>query len=384
MPDTCLQLLQAMVRFDTVNTLISGRRDAELALSRYLEERARELGFETRRFSVSGDGFNLLVSHPVRPAAPWLLFESHLDTVSVEGMTVEPFSGKVESGRVYGRGTCDTKGSGAAMLHALRDYASAPGPNNVGILYTLDEECSRSGVRRFLARDVDTLGWRPVGVVVGEPTELRLVVAHTGVVRWTLRSRGVAAHSSDPSRGRSAIRDMVRVVEALETEYISRLTASHPLTGPAHCSINVIRGGTQTNIIPENCEIDLDRRLAPGEDPLTVLPAVEEVLDRVRGAHPGITVEQGEPYITGALDPAISEVFASVVSRTLQRLELPAERHGVSFGTHANEYTEGGIPAVVLGPGSIAQAHTADEWLALEQLEGAVKIYTELMRSDLA
>ena len=210
------------------------------------------------------------------------------------------------------------------------------------------------------------------------------MVAHTGVVRWTLRSRGVAAHSSDPSRGQSAIRDMVRVVEALETEYISGLTASHPLTGPAHCSINVIRGGTQTNIIPENCEIDLDRRLAPGEDPLTVLPAVEEVLDRVRGAHPGITVEQGEPYITGALDPAISEVFASVVSRTLQRLELPAERHGVSFGTHANEYTEGGIPAVVLGPGSIAQAHTADEWLSLEQLEGAVKIYTELMRSDLA
>ena len=127
-PASCAALLQAMVGFDTVNSKISGRPDAELELSCYLDALAQSLDFETRRLPVSGEGFNLLLSHRVDDGAPWLLFESHLDTVSVEGMTLDPFAGRIEGGRLYGRGASDTKGSGAAMLWALKGYAEKGPP----------------------------------------------------------------------------------------------------------------------------------------------------------------------------------------------------------------------------------------------------------------
>ena len=168
--DSCETLLQAMVGFDTVNSAISGRPDAELALSVYLEAQTEAMGLDTRRLPVTGEGFNLLVSHQVDARAPWLLFESHLDTVSVDGMTVDPFGGRIADGRMYGRGTCDTKGTGAAMLWALSRYSRGTGPNNVAILFTLDEEVGKTGVRTFVASQLPDLDWRPAGVIVGEPT----------------------------------------------------------------------------------------------------------------------------------------------------------------------------------------------------------------------
>ncbi len=243
-PDSCAALLQTMVAVDTVNSNISGRPDAELELSLRLEEIAGGLGLETRRLPVSGEGFNLLVSLEVGAGRPWLLFESHLDTVSVSGMTIPPFAGEIRDGRLWGRGACDTKGTGAAMLSALTEYASGgEQPNNVAIVYTLDEEVGKQGIRTFAERQLPELGWKPAGAIVGEPTGLLAVVAHNGIVRWSIETRGVAAHSCAPERGKSAISMMMRVIDALESRYIPSLEASHELTGRARCSINVIDGG---------------------------------------------------------------------------------------------------------------------------------------------
>ena len=214
-PETCAELLKTMVAFDTVNSNISGRTDAELPLAIYLEDLARSIGLTVQRLPVAGRGFNLLVSYEVDARLPWLLFESHLDTVTAEGMTVDPFAGYVHDGRLYGRGACDTKGTGAAMLWALSDYvddAESVG-NNVAIVYTVDEEIFKTGVRTFVEKHLPRLDWRPVGVIVGEPTRLRPVVAHNGVVRWSITAVGRAAHSSDPSRGRSGISEMSKVVD---------------------------------------------------------------------------------------------------------------------------------------------------------------------------
>jgi acetylornithine deacetylase len=381
--DSCESLLRAMVGFDTVNSNISGKPDAELALSQYLESQANAMGLTTRRLPVSGEGFNLLVSHHVSDEAPWLLFEGHLDTVSVEGMTVDPFAGQVRAGRLYGRGACDTKGSGAAILWALRRYAEgSPLPNNVAIVYTLDEEIGKTGARTFVKTHLPALGWKPVGVIVGEPTELRLVVAHNGVVRWRIETQGIATHSSDPGSGRSAISMMVQVIQALESRYIPMLNTSHPLTGRSQCSINVIHGGTQINVIPEHCEIHVDRRIVPGEDPQQVLPAVEKVLDELRCVHEGLNVSQDQPDIDDPpLDPSGGEAFAAFVRRVLERMELPADHTGVGYGTDASSFGAVTVPAVVLGPGSIAQGHTCDEWIDLEQLRRSVEVYLNLMCS---
>lgn len=380
--ESCEALLADMVSFDTVNGHISGKSDAEVPLARYLAEVAEAAGLQARQLPLGGESFNLLLSHEVGPRAPWLLFESHLDTVTVENMTIDPFAAAIEGGRITGRGSCDTKGTGAAMLWALRQYAATGGgATNIAIAYTTDEEIGKTGVRRFTGEQLAGLGWRPVGAVIGEPTLLQPVVAHNGIARWQIHTRGVAAHSGDPAKGRSAISAMMRVVDAIEQRYVPSLTAHHPLTGKAQCSINVIRGGVQVNVIPERCAIDIDRRVVPGEDNRTVVPAVEELLEALRREHPGLEVEQQKPYLDPPLDPAGGEAFAGQVGAVLEGMGLEAEPAGVYYGTDASQFSEIGVAAVVLGPGSIEQAHTKDEWLALEQLHRGVEVYQNLMRA---
>jgi len=381
--DSSQDLLQAMVSFDTVNSHISGKADAELELSIFLESYAQNLGFTTRRLPVTANGFNLLVSHQVSDQAPWLLFESHLDTVSVAGMTIDPFAGEIRQERLYGRGACDTKASGTAMLQALKRYSFTPDPaNNVAILYTLDEEVSKIGITTFVDNDLPFLGWTPAGVIVGEPTQSRLVVAHNGAVRWRIRTRGIAAHSSLPSRGRSAISMMVQVVQAVETNYIPNLGATCPLTGEAQCSINLIQGGSQINIIPESCEIQIDRRVVPGEDQEQVLSAVEPVLDRLRSADPEMIVEQVAPDVSCApLSPDQDPRFVAFIQQTLNRLGLPHQPVGAGYGTDASSFNGTGIPVAVMGPGDVAQAHTHDEWIDLQQLAQGEEVYFSLMSS---
>jgi acetylornithine deacetylase len=378
-------LLRAMIAIDSVNRAISGRPAAEAAMGDWVERTAAGLGLEAHRLSVPGEADDLLVTAPARGDTPWILFESHLDTVGIDGMTVAPFTPTDSPGRIHGRGACDTKGSGAAMLWALAEHARAmaagePGANGA-ILFAVDEEIARAGVDAFVDTHLPALPWRPAAVVVGEPTRLRAVVAHRGVVRATVRTAGVAAHSSDPSRGRSAIRAMLPVLRGFEERYIPGLAASHPLTGPAVCSVNVIRGGTGVNTIPDRCEIGFDRRTVPGERVEDVLAAIEALLDELRAADPDLQVELVDPIVHPTFDPETNRGWAAAVGSTLERLGLPGEGIGVGYGTDASAFARVGLPAVVLGPGDIAQAHAADEWLELAQLEGAVRVYRELLRA---
>ena len=384
-PTSCEKLLQAMVGFDTVNSNISGKADAELPLAQYLEAQAQTLGFATERLPVSGENFNLLVTYQVSAENPWLLFESHLDTVSTEGMTVDPFAGNIRDGRLYGRGACDTKGTGAAMFWALKSCAAQEAfANNIAIVYTVDEEIYKTGVRTFVKDHLPSLGWKPTGAIVGEPTQLRAVVAHNGVVRWSIETRGRAAHSSNPAKGQSAITAMLKVVAALEAKYIPNLSASHPLTGKAQCSINMIRGGVQINIVPEQCEIHIDRRLVPGEDPQDILPQVEKILEELRHSDADLDVAQNQPtMIDTPLDPSGGEKFATSIQQVLIDMEHAADLEGVGYGTDASSFGSAAIPAVVLGPGNIAQGHTCDEWIDLEELRRGVEVYGALMRTPL-
>jgi len=382
--DNCESLLAAMVGFDTVNGASSGRPDAERELGVYLDAVARQMGFEARRFDVNEHKFNLVVTHRVADSAPWLMFESHMDTVSVAGMTVDPFAAEIRDGRMYGRGACDTKGTGAAMLWALRDYAAnGAGPNNIAVAFSTDEEVGKHGAIALSTRHLDQLDWRPRGVIVGEPTCLRGITAHNGTVRWKIRTRGVAAHSADPGRGRSAISMMARVIQRIERDYVPSLSASHPLTGKAQASINLIRGGVQINVIPEHCEVEVDRRVVPGEDGATVVPAVERLLDELRREDPAVDVEQDVPVIDAPLDPAVGPAFAGQVLAVLAEAGHSPEPDGAAYATDASQFVEVGVPAVVLGPGDIAQAHTKDEWLDLAELQKGIDVYGRLMRMSL-
>lgn len=380
-PQSCVELLQQMIGFDTVNRTAEGVPFVESQLAAHLESVAAGWGLSTRRLPLKDAGFNLLVTHQVGADAPWLMFDSHMDTVDVAGMTVDPFGGQIEDGKIFGRGACDTKGTGAAMLWALKSAAEDSQLSvNIAILYTIDEEAGRSGVKAFVNDQLPTLSFRPLGVIVGEPTCLRIVAAHNGTVRWRIRTHGVAAHSSDPSQGQSAISSMARVIDAIEQKYIPTVDALHPLTGRAQCSINRVRGGSLINVIPELCEIWLDRRTVPGEDGRQVVPAVTAILDDLQQRHGDIRLTIDSIKIENALMPDTNRDFQKCVAPVLDSLGLSTEPEGARYGTNASNFAALGIPALVLGPGDIAKAHSADEFIEIDALHAGVEVYQRLMR----
>lgn len=381
LPQTVEELHAQMIGFDTVNAQYAGRPSGEAQLAIHLEQLAAAWGLRTRRYPVGSEGFNLLVFHEPTPGGDWLICESHLDTVSVAGMTVAPFAATVRDGRIYGRGACDTKGSGAAMLWALRRLAhSGTVARNLGVLFSIDEEAGMTGAAAFARDALPHWPGRLRGIIVGEPTGLQPVVAHNGVVRWTTVTHGVAAHSADPTRGRSAISAMLHVVAAFEAHYVPTATRTHPLTGRAAASVNVIRGGTQVNIIPERCEIEVDRRLVPGETAAAALADRDRVLAELRAAHPEIMVDHvAPPYAVPALPAEGNMALHALLAPILARLGIDSTPRGVRYVTNGSHYAAAGVPVVVLGPGDIAQAHTRDEWLELGQLQTAVEVYAGAM-----
>jgi acetylornithine deacetylase len=379
------ELLAQMVRIYSVNSNVTGKPGAEREMINFLENEMQSRGFETRRLKTptSEHGCdNLLVTYHVDDKLPWLMLESHVDTVTLEGMTIDPLAAEIRDGKMWGRGTCDTKGTGATMIEALTRYAAGSDkPNNIAIVFTIDEEFGMTGVRALI-KDWPNLGFTPAGVIVGEPTLMAPLVSHNGNVRWIIRTYGVAAHSSNPAAGRSAISDMAFVIQAMESRYIAKLDRHDELTGKAQCSINMIQGGVQYNIIPEHCEIRIDRRIVPGERHADVLPAVEKLLEQLAQERPGLKFSQHPRDISFTCPPLTRQHNAGLtrqVQQALARLSLPTQVKGAPFCTDAGDLDEAGIPTLVIGPGDIAQAHTKDEWIALEQIDKGVDLYLAIM-----
>ena len=388
-PNDVLDLLAKMISFDTVNEYTSGVDFPERTMMEYLEEIAKGWGLETSRLPIPASAlaasYNLLITYEVSKTAQWLVFESHADTVSVDGMTVNPFHGLIKDGLIYGRGACDTKGSGAGMLWALKEYMQLSAcTNNIAVLFVTDEEATKTGTTAFVQTQLEHLDWTPTGVIVGEPTLCQPVVAHNGVIRWKVSTKGVAAHSSNPSNGQSAISAMSKLILEFEKEYCSKISLTHPLTGQAACSVNTISGGTAVNIIPDFCEIEIDRRTLPGEDSEQVLKEMKAVLDSISLRDPTILIGTSTPFVDYQLDPTVNREFALQISEILIEMGFSGEQSGAGYGTDASTYSKAGIPAVVIGPGSINQAHTKDEWLEIAELDKSVSVYKQIMKSDFA
>jgi acetylornithine deacetylase len=374
-PRSCEELLAQMVSFNSVNESMGGPAGGEAWLATHLESLATAWGLKTRRCPLNGDPgrFNLLISSEVSPDAGWLLFEAHLDTVGADGMTVPPFELTSVGDRLHGRGVCDTKASGASMLWALREFAATSArTRNAGVVFTLDEEAMMTGAQSFAATELRGIP-RLRGIVVGEPTRLRPVIAHNGSLRWRTITRGVAAHSADPSKGRSAIREMVRVIEALESRFIPLANREFPLTGRAAASINVIRGGSAVNIVPDYCEIHCDRRLVPGE-------TIAQVLAERDAALSGIAVEHDGQYLAPPLPPGNSAPLHTWMKPAFAATGVDDLPVGAPYATNASHYAAAGAAVLVLGPGDIAQAHTKDEWIDRTEFARAVELYGAILR----
>jgi acetylornithine deacetylase len=220
----------------------------------------------------------------------------------------------------------------------------------------------------------------PDAAIVAEPTDLDIVVAHKGFVRWRSHTLGRAAHSATPAQGRNAIYAMAHLqggVERFQNEVIPTMTR-HPRCGHPSVCVGRISGGVGVNTVPERATIEIDRRLLPDEDPDEAYRAMMAYLNGVPGvgplAHdPPMTASRGLPDDNnGPLAQRLLELVRTI--------RPDCATTGVPYGTDAAVYAATGVPTVVFGPGSIAQAHTADEWLELDQLETAAELLFELGR----
>jgi succinyl-diaminopimelate desuccinylase len=366
-------LLAEIVSIHSVNPSLDGG-PGEGKLAQFVAAYCQRLGFSVDRQYISPDRFNVIVQSRGNPDLPVLAYEAHMDTVPVSSKARA--AAVRHNGKIYGRGACDTKGSLVAMLESLRLLGTVDPYHRCTVVFaaTVDEEVSGDGARQFLKAKS-----RIDFAVVGEPTGLSVAIAHKGLVKFSIRTRGVAAHASKPELGVNAIEQMSRVIAALESEIMSDLRRRrHPLVGSPTMVITGIDGGRGSNVIPTHCRVDIDRRLNPGESVAGALSTVDLCLARLRSR--GVDVARDEPSVAApALDLAPDHILTRALTAARRRIVGTAGvLKGMPFGSDGSTFVEAGVPAIVFGPGNINQAHSDDEWVDIAEVAQAAEILAAL------
>jgi succinyl-diaminopimelate desuccinylase len=371
------QLLCELIAIPSVNPAFlpdDTERTGEKHVAEFLGSFCSAAGLEVESREVLPDRPNLLARlGPEREVRHRVVLAPHLDTVGRPGEWADIFNPEQKHGRVYGRGACDTKGSVAAMVGALRRVAiSGERPAHTEILFAglIDEENAQAGSRALVAG-----GLEADLAIVGEPTRLLAVTAHKGDVWLRLETKGKAAHGARPELGKNAVHEMSRIVDLIETEYAGQLRKRrHPVLGRPTVNVGSIGGGTQPNIVPASCFITLDRRTLPGETELGVRKEISGLLSK----------HKLKARMTSARKGPCPPLDTDVGMPMVRQFMLAAEQRqvaGADFFCDAAVLAQGGIPSLVFGPGDIAQAHTAREWISVRSLEQASEVLERFLRS---
>jgi acetylornithine deacetylase len=367
--------LAELIRINSVNpAYASGRMEA--FIQDWIYRFFVDAGIDVELVDVYPDRPNLLATLPGRDRSRRLLLEAHVDTAGIENMTTSPFEPSIRDGCMYGRGSCDTKAGLAAMMHALTElHEEGFVPScDVMLAATMDEEYSFRGAAHLCEHITAD------AAIVAEPTELRMVVASKGCLRWRVTVGGRAAHSSKPHLGVNAISRMARLIVVMEEEDSSLRRERHPLLGEPTLNVGVIRGGAQVNIVPEECLMEIDRRLVPGEEPPVIRRQYEQLSETLRTRFPDLEMTHQPLLEDWPMETSPDSHIVRTAQRALNRLGLCSDPAGVPFGSDASKFARAGIPSIVMGPGSIDQAHTSSEYVPLDQVEQAVTIYKEIIR----
>lgn len=377
LPRSVVELLSSLVQIPSVNpdgipgVDDPGEQACAEAVGKFLEAAGATVEYQ----QVLPGRPNVIGRFPSnRPGKKRVVFAPHTDTVSVVGMSIDPFSGEVRDGKVWGRGASDTKGTMAAMLWALWEMRDriAEMEHEIWFVGLMGEEAGQNGSQAFVkAYCSEAPGdWF---AVVGEPTENAIVHASKGVCWLHLTTRGVAAHASTPERGVNAIDKMVAVIRYFREVLAPRWEkVTNPLLGATSLNIGAIRGGVKANIVADVCTASFDIRMVPElyrEYGAGFADAIVKELQAEVDASLEATCRVSAPMWTDPKHPLIV---------ALQR--GGSELDGAPWFCDGAVFSAAGVPAVAVGPGSIAQAHTQDEYIAIRDLEEGVKFYTQFLQ----
>ena len=359
------RLLSELVEIPSINPSLEYKYadfTGEERIAQFLEGKANSSGIEYKRMKVLPRRENLVIRlKPAGKIKNKVMLTPHMDVVPA---TPDAFVPKIKNGCLYGRGACDTKGSIASFFHAfLRLAKERNRPKNTEIIFVglVDEEFGQAGSRTLAQK-----GPKANLAIAGEPTNLKVVSAHKGNLWIRLLTQGKAAHGSTPQYGSNAINNMSPILDTLTNEYPKLLSdRKHPLLGSPTISVGTIRGGSQPNVVPDSCEIDIDRRTIPGETDESVKKEMKNLFRKLKIKSPKFSATRSVPCPPLDTDPSLP-IVQSFLKASNRRKTI-----GVPYFTDASPISMGGTPALVYGPGNIAQAHSKNEWVSLKEVEKA-------------
>ena len=392
-PSNSIDWLTRLIAFDTVS------RHSNLALIEYVQSYCEQLGLSVDlTFNDAKNKANLFVTVAAGGNANnsadiinhGLVLSGHTDVVPVDGQawTSEPFVATIRGDKLYGRGACDMKGFIACALTLLPKAVELSNSGQLSrplhLALSFDEEVGCLGAPLILA-DLKARGITPDYCIVGEPTNMAMVVAHKGIAVYRCRVHGKSAHSSLTATGVNAISYASRLIGYVDSlaEEISHRDDNDALFDVPYSTLSVgtIQGGTATNIVPNLCEFTFDYRNLPHmtQDDI-LLPIQAKVAElsaqmQARAADTGIELMQEESV------PAMTDDESSELQALIAALTGDSKRHKVAYATEGGQFTNSGIPTIICGPGSIEQAHKADEYVKLNEIERCDSFLQRLLES---
>lgn len=377
--NSSVEMLRKLIAFPTVS------RDSNLELIHFVRDTLKPYSAAVRLTHDDGKRKANLFATLGPRGEGGIALSGHTDVVPVEGQAwdTDPFKMVEKDGKLYGRGASDMKGFIACVLALVPEFMERGLMTPLHLAFSYDEEVGCLGVGRMIA-DIMRSGARPNACIVGEPTEMRPVIAHKGKKGYRCTVRGLAGHSAYAPHGVNAVEYAAEAIA-----FLKNLARRHRDEGPydrgfdvAHTTVHtgVIRGGTALNVIPHDCTFDFEFRHLPGDDPDRLLHEFRDYVSarlepEMRAVHAGagFTIEPLSEIPVLDIGPE-AEVVALA-----QELCGSSEIGKVSFGTEASQFQRAGIPTVVCGPGSIAQAHKPNEYVTLDQIARCEEFLRKLM-----
>lgn len=360
---SALDLARSLIETPSVNPALEPGGAGEAEIASLVSGWLREWGLEIEQVEFA-PGRPSVLARLERGAGRTLILSGHLDTVGVSDMVIEPFDPIIREGRIWGRGAADMKGGVAAALAAARDLAAGDFRGTLLLSLTSDEEQGALGCQRLIDD-----GLRADGAIVCEPTGLAIMPAHKGFAWIDIEFRGQAAHGSRPERGVDAIRHAGLFLARLdELEGALAKRKEHPLLGFGSIHAGMIHGGTAPSVYPSRCRLTLERRTLPRESVPAIESEVQFLLAQLRSEVP--TLDAGLSvtlHCSGSEIPGDHELVTSLAA-ALDAVDVPPRIEGMSAWVEASIYNAAGIPALCFGPGSIEEAHTADESAPIEEI----------------
>lgn len=388
-PNQSIDWLTRLIGFDTVS------RYSNLALIKDVQDYCERLGLMvTLTFNEAQDKANLFVTVPAGKRAEivngGLVFSGHTDVVPVDGQawTSEPFTAQIRGSRLYGRGACDMKGFIACVLRLLPQAAqlskSGQLQRPLHLALSFDEEVGCLGAPLILA-DLKARGITPEYCIVGEPTNMAMVVAHKGIAVYRCRVHGKSAHSSLTAQGVNAISYASRLVGYVDTlaEELSGRHDNDELFDVPYSTLSVgtIQGGTATNIVPNLCEFTFDYRNLPHMTQEDILAPIQAKVAELTAQMQARAPETGIELLQEESVPAMTDDDSAELQQFIGALVADNKRHKVAYATEGGQFTNAGIPTIICGPGSIEQAHKADEYVELSEIERCDSFLQRLLQS---